>query len=339
MRKITTLFAIAFSLGFSLKAQTITRAELFDVGTSQIYRKADTTGVTEGPSGTGQNWDFSSLVNTPVVGTNDYTAPSAHPQGSFYASANLTFDPANDVWQMYESSADSIFLIGEKSTANTRLTYSDGAKLFDFPVAFNTPWTDSVHGVYPDGFFSSVDRKGTYEVTFDAEGSLITPFMTFASSKRVKYIGIFRDSSWTGAANADNFLIRYEWYVPGRTAPVLILNKTQLILNNGNPQVNTEVWYADDNAVAINNAQNENLSIAPNPSAGSARLFLDLAQDAEMQIEVLNVVGERVSVINQEFFPAGKHSIDLNTAGFAKGVYFVKLNREGNTSVSKLVIQ
>ena len=339
MRKVTTLIALALTFAFGLNAQTLTRAEIFDVGTTQIYRKADTTGVTEGPAGTGQAWDFSTLVSGPVVGTNDYIAPSAHPAGSFYATANLAFDPSNDAWRMYESNADSIFLIGEKSTANTRLTYTDGATIFKFPFAFNTPMTDSVYGEYPDGFFSSVSRNGYYRVTFDADGSLITPFMTFPSAKRIEYIGVFRDSSWTGAANADNFLIRYEWYVPSRTAPVLILNKTELILNNGNPQRNFEVWYADDNATAIDPLRNASIAIAPNPTEGSATLHLNLLQNEELQIEVLNLLGERVSFVAAGMQAAGTHKFDLQTETFAKGVYFVKVQGQSENHVVKLVVQ
>lgn len=339
MRKITTLFAFTLTLALGLNAQTLTRAELFDVGTTQVYRKADTTGVTQGPAGTGQAWDFSTLVSGPAVVTNNYVLPSSHPSGSFFATANLTFAPANDAWQMFEASATDITIIGEKSTANTRLTYSDPATLFTFPVAFNTPNTDTVVGVYPDGFFSSVDRNGFYQVTFDADGSLITPFMTFPAAKRIEYIGVFRDSSWTGAATADNFLIRYEWYVPGRTAPVLILHKTQIILNGGNPQSSFDVWYADDNAVAIDAGMNESMVVAPNPTTGNTKLQLSLAQAEELNIEVLNVVGERVSLLQPGMTSAGAHSFELQTEGLAKGIYFVRVNRQGNSNVTKLVIQ
>ena len=339
MRKITTLIAFALTLALGLNAQTLTKAEIFDIGTTQMYRRADTTGVTEGPSGTGQAWDFSALVSSPAIGTHEYIAASAHPEGSFFATANMAYSPSTDAWQMFESSADSIYLVGEKSTANTRLTYSDGATFFKFPVAFNTPQIDSVYGEFPDGFFSSVSRKGIYEVTFDAEGSLITPFMTFAAAKRVEYRGAHLDSSWTGAANAFNFMSRYEWYVPGRTAPVLILHKTQIILNGGNPQTNFEVWYADDNATGVEAGMNQSMTLAPNPTTGNTKLQVNLAQADELEIEVLNMVGERVSLVQTGFTSAGLHTFELQTEGLAKGVYFVRLNSEGNSNVSKLVIQ
>lgn len=338
MRKYATLF-IAFACSqLVLNAQTLTRSELFDLGSSQVYRKCDTTGVVQGSSGTGNNWDFSSLVATSTVGTNDYVAPTSHPQGSFYAAANLTADPATDAWQMFVSNTDSIHIIGEKSLTNTRLVYTDGASFFRFPMAFNTPLTDSVEGTYPDGFISSVTRTGYYQVTFEAEGSLITPFQTFPSAKRVEYAGEFRDSSWTGVANSDVYLLRYEWYVPGRTMPVLIIHNSQVILNNGNPQVGKEVWFADDNAVAIDQPAFEGMHISPNPTSGNAKLELNLANGSEVSLELFNIMGERILELNNSWLDAGLHSFDLNTEGLAKGVYLVKASRNGESETRKLIL-
>lgn len=338
MRKIATLIIAFAGSQFALNAQTLTRSEVFDVGSTQVYRKCDTTGVQNGNSGTGNNWDYSSLVSTGTVGTNDYVATASHPQGSFYAAANMTADPANDAWQMFSANTDSIHLIGEKSLTNTRLVYTDGASFFKFPMAFATPLTDSVEGTYPDGFISSVTRFGYYQVTFDAEGSLITPFATFPTAKRVEYIGEFRDSSWTGVANSDVILLRYEWYVPGRTMPVLIIHNSMVVLNNGNPQVGKEVWFADDNAVSIETPMLIDMVLSPNPTNGDAKLLIGMVAAGDLNVEVFNLLGERLQVVSNSWMGAGTHEFDLKTSGLAKGIYLVKATRNGETETRKLIL-
>jgi hypothetical protein len=337
MRKTLTLIALVCSV-FSLKAQLV-RTDLPDVGDGQVYRKADTSGVVDGPSGSGQSWDYTGLIATSAVGTNRYIVPSTHPQGGFFASANLCFSPANDVWAFYESSVDSIYSIGEKSVTNTRCAYTDGAAWYRFPQAFGVPNTDSVEGTYPDGFISSVTRKGLIMTTFDADGSLITPFATYPSVKRVELIAIHRDSSWTGVANSDVFIKRYEWYASTQTMPVLIINHQQIILNGGNPQVSKDVWWADDNATAIDEPFAGKLSISPNPSNGQARLQYTLQSDQNVTLEVLSIVGERVRIVANELQSAGSQTIDLNLNDIAKGIYFVKLKTAEGSATEKLVIE
>ena len=91
MRKTFTLIALA-CLGMGLNAQFL-RTDMGDLNDSQVYRKADTTGVVDGPAGNGLSWDFSTLVNTSVVGTNRYIAANMHPLGSNWPTANLAHSP------------------------------------------------------------------------------------------------------------------------------------------------------------------------------------------------------------------------------------------------------
>jgi hypothetical protein len=335
MRKTFTFIAFA-CLGLGINAQ-IVRTELPDVGDSQLYRRADTTGVVEGAAGTGQAWDFSSLVATSSIATNAYGLPSAHPQGSGFPSANMAITFANGNYEFYETSANSFYLIGEKSPANTRLTYTDGAYWFRFPQAFGIANEDSVEGTYPDGFISSVTRRGWISSTFDAEGSLITPFATYPSAKRVEYLAIHHDSSWTGAANVDVFVKRYEWYVPSQKAPVLVINRQQVILNNGNPSNRKEVLWADPNAVAIAPSIAAQFEIFPNPSQGVAHLNYVLDAADEVRIEVLNILGERVRIVTEGQQAAGMHSYQLGD-GLTNGIYLVRMLTSKGATTQKMIL-
>lgn len=336
MRKFATLIAFAL-LGVAAHGQ-LTRADFGDVGDSQVYRKADTSGVTAGPSGSGQNWNFAGLINTSVVGTNQFITPSGHPQGSNYPTANLCYKPFNDDYDFFEASADSIVLVGEKSVANTRCIYSDGAKLYRFPQAFGVANMDSVEGVYPDGFISSVTRKGWYQTLFDGDGQLTTPYQTYANVKRVEVSGYFQDSSWTGAADGEVFLLRYEWYAAGETMPVLIILNQQFILNGGNPTVTREVWYADPTAIGTEEGAFGELELLPNPSQGPSEIRYSLPANDDVRVEVLNVLGERVAMPFEGLQTAGRHELSLGTDRLASGIYMVRLSSSQGSVTRKLVI-
>jgi Secretion system C-terminal sorting domain len=335
MRKTFTLFALA-CLGLGLQAQFV-RTDMGDAGSTQKYRKADTTGVQNGAAGAGQNWDYTTLVASPAIGINNYVVASAHPQGAMFPTADIAFAPANGNYAFYESSADSLYMIGEKSPSNTTISYTNGAAWFRYPQALGVANTDSVYGSYPDGFISTVDRKGWIQTTFDGDGSLVTPFMTFPTVKRVEYLAIHHDSSWTGAAEVDVFVRRYEWYATGRVMPVLIINRQQVILNNGNPTNSIEVWWADDNAVAVTPAIADQFAISPNPSRGHARLNYTLDATGDVRVEVLNLVGERVRLLVDANQAAGAYTLDLGS-DLAAGVYMVRMQTAAGVTTQKMIV-
>lgn len=316
----------------------LTRADFGDVGDAQIYRKADTTGITAGPSGSAQNWNFSGLVNTSVVATNGFVTPTSHSQGSNFPTSNLCYKPYNDDFDFFEASSDSLYLIGEKSVANTRCTYSDGAALYRFPQAFGVANMDSIEGVYPDGFISSVTRKGWYQTVFDGDGQLTTPFQTYPNVKRVEISGYFQDSSWTGAADGEVFLLRYEWYAAGEPMPVLVVHDQQFILNGGNPTITREVWYADPTAVATEAPAITDLQLLPNPAQGHSQLRYSLDNADQVRVEVLNILGERVAMPLDGMQSAGSHELDLSTDHLARGIYLVRLSNSQGSVSRKLVL-
>ncbi len=335
MRKTFTLIALV-CLGMGLNAQLV-RTDMGDLNDSQVYRKADTTGVVDGPAGNGQSWDFSTLVATSVVGTNRYIVASGHPQGSNWPTANMAFSPFNDAYQFYISTADSLYLIGEKSPANTRMTYTNGAALFRYPQGFGVQNEDSVEATYPDGFISSVTRLGWTRTTFDGTGSLITPYATYPNVKRIEYLAIHHDSSWTGAADVVVNVRRYEWYAAGEKMPVLITNYQQVILNGGNPTISREVFFADPTAVAVTPEMANQFEIYPNPSQGNVQVRYALDAASDVQVEVLNVMGERVRLVVDENQAAGTHVVDLGQ-DLAKGLYLVRLNSSNGASTLKMIL-
>ena len=77
---------------------------------------------------------------------------------------------------------------------------------------------------------------------------------------------------------------------------------------------------------------------APNPVAGSTTLRYELAEAAEVEVVVVNVLGQRVSTIATGPTPAGGHAVTIDAAGLAAGTYFVQVRADGEAQVRPFVV-
>lgn len=74
--------------------------------------------------------------------------------------------------------------------------------------------------------------------------------------------------------------------------------------------------------------------IYPNPIDIESRLYLEVHEYLELDIDIHEKGKEVILVKGNSTFPVGKHALDLKFVGFAKGEYQLKL--EGNKQVSVL---
>ena len=66
------------------------------------------------------------------------------------------------------------------------------------------------------------------------------------------------------------------------------------------------------------------LAVAPNPSRGAARVAFTLPEASDVTVEVLDLLGRRVTVLAERSFSAGSHTLAL-PATVAGGTYLVRL--------------
>jgi hypothetical protein len=76
-------------------------------------------------------------------------------------------------------------------------------------------------------------------------------------------------------------------------------------------------------------------SISPNPATDNAQLRFSLPTTANVQVKIVNVLGETVESNNIDF-PAGENILNINTFGMTSGNYYVILNYGGFAKTAKL---
>ncbi|MFL5762601.1 MAG: M43 family zinc metalloprotease [Bacteroidia bacterium] len=82
------------------------------------------------------------------------------------------------------------------------------------------------------------------------------------------------------------------------------------------------------------------VSLYPNPADESTTLYYHMNTEANVKIEVMNVLGKKMMEVNKVAQPAGEYSIQIskNDLNLADGIYMVRLSLDNQTITKKLII-
>lgn len=77
----------------------------------------------------------------------------------------------------------------------------------------------------------------------------------------------------------------------------------------------------------------------PNPFNPSTKIKFGLPEDAQVTIEIFNVVGEKVAtLVNGDYLKKGHHEITFDASGLQSGVYFYKISSAKFSAVKKMLL-
>ncbi|MDC0304197.1 DUF4397 domain-containing protein [Flavobacteriales bacterium] len=81
-----------------------------------------------------------------------------------------------------------------------------------------------------------------------------------------------------------------------------------------------------------------NASLLPNPTNDNATMFFDLDVNANINLEVVNTMGQRV--MNRSFgqMPSGNHRVDIPASEMTPGFYFVNLTTDSGVISTKMQV-
>lgn len=83
---------------------------------------------------------------------------------------------------------------------------------------------------------------------------------------------------------------------------------------------------------------NNQLQVYPNPSNGLAQIDYTLQTATHVTVDVLNIVGNKVTTLLDTYPTSGKQQLWLNTANLPNGLYLVRLNVGGQVTTQKLMV-
>jgi hypothetical protein len=76
----------------------------------------------------------------------------------------------------------------------------------------------------------------------------------------------------------------------------------------------------------------------PNPFNAEVTIPLEISERADVAVDVLDLLGRRVTSLHQGRLPAGRHTVRWNAERVASGVYLVRAQSSGQTRTAKLVL-
>jgi hypothetical protein len=92
------------------------------------------------------------------------------------------------------------------------------------------------------------------------------------------------------------------------------------------------VGITEDNNISMG------LSVFPNPAIKSTKINYTLPASANVTIDVMNILGEKISTINFGKQSSGKHEYEINFASFSAGMYYIKLKAGEATRTVKVTV-
>jgi hypothetical protein len=80
------------------------------------------------------------------------------------------------------------------------------------------------------------------------------------------------------------------------------------------------------------------INITPNPTNGWSVVNFNLTQNAQVDVSLYNMVGQKLSTLKNGKLAAGNQSVVVSTTDLEEGIYFIRMNVDGEETTSKLVV-
>ncbi|HEX8563045.1 MAG TPA: T9SS type A sorting domain-containing protein [Flavobacterium sp.] len=309
MKSVFTL-AAAVLLSVCANAQPVINASNvasnFD---ADLYFALMPASFSPGPAGPNQTWDYSSIGDGTLLGTQTAIPYATSPLASQFPEANYcyTMDSAfsDELMYFYHSltpTSFEIYSLGYLGEVGEDFR-QDPRTYVTFPYTYNTVFTDTYQRATDSG-------PQTVTATYDAYGTLIMPFGTFQNVVRQKVVT-------EGNTN-------YTWFNVNPFYPILQTAIEDGIL--GFIQDHTQLGIGGQ-------GKKTQITIYPNPVTDQLTMKLPVDVAGDIQVLVTDISGKHI--VKKAFSTV---DIVLETGHMQSGIYFVSVtDSEGATLVSKFV--
>lgn len=304
--KIKFTILISFLSLFAL-AQPILNSSGLNYNSTGTAYSANPVGIVAGSSGANQTWNYSSTVLTtigPVVGTEVTTAPFASnfPQANYFVKTNFN---GTIYYLIAKSSATKLENLGIVTDTSILVNFSPNPQTqYEFPLSYNQTITDSY------ALTSDPTVNNSFTITYDAYGTLITPFGTYSNVVRIKRLdGIFPIFSWCTTNPIREILnIRFG------SAGVVSAQFTEY------PVLGLDILEKD-----------EKIIIYPNPSSDS--FIISGSGNANFEFKIFDLVGKIVKIGKTIAF----EKIDIEN--LENGNYIIQIKDEKGSILNRRLLK
>ena len=341
------LLLILFSSNNSFGQKSILNSETTfqDISFTFFIIQSIATAVTANQNAFGQNqtWDHSSLDGTTeliwfLLQVEDPNVKQYFPETNQIRGTEIPGAFFEQRTYIYVD-GDEVTIHGDFNNAqgiDQFHEYTDRKLLYALPASFGDSWTDKYlyEPVGPlKGFQGSED--GTREAEVDGEGTLIIPSGTYQNVLRIRIVESgtsqsFLNGSPIGPKSTFERVI-YEFWRSDIGEPL-----ARLIENTIDGQTFYENFYLGVNPLGIDQPQDEDLTVFPNPM--NSFFYLDLGSQnlEEIEISIFDIAGKEFPISTDLANSVGSN-LRVETSHLAPGHYTITVRFKDKVKTKRLV--
>jgi hypothetical protein len=80
-------------------------------------------------------------------------------------------------------------------------------------------------------------------------------------------------------------------------------------------------------------------SIWPNPGGSRRTVIFDLVRESHVRVRLFDAEGRALRTFTEERLPAGRHRREWHVGNVAGGLYFLRLEADGDVRTRKIVMR
>jgi hypothetical protein len=336
MKFYTLLAATFLTVSMSLRAQTINSDWVSSPGVNHVNHYVTLSGsIDPGPAGSGQNWNFGSLVSD-SVNTEFVVLPANAPGNSNFPTATVAF-VTNEGTSSYNAffTVDatvwaSIGAYVAATDGNILVNYSNPMDMLHFPASLNSTFTDNYAMSFTAGPLS-YSRTGTNVTVMDATGTLITPAGTFSNVLRMMSVQSYVDDFGIPLPPpaGEGTTTVYNWISPDYPGVALL----SITIDETSTNSDTTVSYVNPTEVGFEQISRSTIGVYPNPANDQVRVIADMNIT---RIDVMDLSGRMVTT---QTIASNQSQALVSTSTLTNGVYILRaVNSNGNSTSTRLVV-
>lgn len=295
--------------------------------------------VNHGDAGENQIWDFTDFKCDKTKTSEINSAFETENYSKFSESNIAVFDDENEFY----------FNVNEDVNEYLGLTTTTAVIHFNQPIIkmkYPFDYKDEISGEFSgEGLYYGEiisDIYGDYYVTADGYGTILLPNnVSIDNVLRIKTINHIFET----ACNTTEFINeKYLWYSENSRYPIMVVINNTKITNNDT--IITNFGYYNENAyqtqleVAHSNIIEYSVNVYPNPFVDNINISYSLKEEAKVNIEIFNSIGQKIETLVDNQLQNGNQIINynVNKNSLAVGNYYIKILINENVITKKIIM-
>ena len=82
----------------------------------------------------------------------------------------------------------------------------------------------------------------------------------------------------------------------------------------------------------------ELLEVVPNPFNPSTNIFFSVKEYSDVQLTLLNIMGQELEVLNRNYLIPGNYQVKLDAENYSSGIYFISLKTNSIITSQKIIL-